>query len=81
MTKLSRFGILTLVDVNSHSGKYGHKYLHLHRFYCISLVLRRIFSFLNNAKNLDPSYEMDLDLLDCLGRVKTRIIAKFHGTV
>ena len=28
------------------------------------------FSFLNNPKNLDPSYKMDLDLLDCLGRVK-----------
>ena len=28
------------------------------------------FSFQNNPKNLDPSYKMDLDLLDCLGRVK-----------
>ena len=28
------------------------------------------FSFQNNPKNLDPSYEMDLDLWDCLGRVK-----------
>ena len=28
------------------------------------------FSFQNNLKNLDPSYKMDLDLWDCLGRVK-----------
>ena len=29
------------------------------------------FFFLpNNPKNLDPSYKMDLDLWDCLGRVK-----------
>ena len=33
----------------------------------------------NNPKNLDPSCKMDLDLWDCLGRVK-RIIAKFHKT-
>ena len=28
------------------------------------------FSFQNNPKDLDSSYKMDLDLLDCLGRVK-----------
>ena len=28
------------------------------------------FSFQNNSKNLDPSYKMDLDLWDCLGRPK-----------
>ena len=28
------------------------------------------FFFQNNPKNLDPSYKMDLDLWDCLGRVK-----------
>ena len=28
------------------------------------------FSSKNNPKNLDPSYKMDLDLWDCLGRVK-----------
>ena len=27
-------------------------------------------SFQNNPKDLDPSCKMDLDLLDCLGRVK-----------
>ena len=28
------------------------------------------FSFQNNPKNLDPCYKMDLDLWDCLERVK-----------
>ena len=28
------------------------------------------FSFQNNPKNLDPSLKTDLDLWDCLGRVK-----------
>ena len=36
------------------------------------------FSFQNNPKDVDPSYKMDLDLRDCLGRVKIGIIAKFH---
>ena len=30
----------------------------------------RALSFLNNPKNLDPSYKMDLDFWDCLGRKK-----------
>ena len=39
--------------------------------YHISLVIRHeFFSFHNNPKNLDLSYKMDLDLWDCLGRVK-----------
>ena len=29
--------------------------------------MRQLFFF---PKNLDPSYKMDLDFLDCLGRVK-----------
>ena len=29
-----------------------------------------IFSFQNNPKDLDLSYKMDLDLWDCLGRLK-----------
>ena len=33
-------------------------------------VYKTVFSFQNNPKNLDPSYKMDLDLWDCLGRVK-----------
>ena len=36
----------------------------------ISLVIRWSFSLQNNPKNLDLSYKTDLDLLDCLGRVK-----------
>ena len=28
------------------------------------------FSFQNNPKDLDPACKMDLDLWDCLGRVK-----------
>ena len=32
-------------------------------------------------KNLDTSYKLDLDFLDCLGRVKTCITANFHRTV
>ena len=28
------------------------------------------FSFQNNPENLDPSFKMDLDLWECLGRVK-----------
>ena len=31
---------------------------------------KTVFSFLNNPKNLDPSCKMDLDLSDCIGRVK-----------
>ena len=39
--------------------------------YCISSVIgQSFFSFQNNLKNLDPSYKMDLDIWDCLGRVK-----------
>ena len=37
--------------------------------YRISLVIR-VFFFQNNPKNLDLSYKTDLDLRDCLGRVK-----------
>ena len=38
--------------------------------YRISSDIRRIFSFQNNPKDLDPSYKTDLDLWDCLGRLK-----------
>ena len=36
-------------------------------FFCYKTV--RVFFFPNNHKNLDPSYKMDLDLWDCLGKV------------
>ena len=48
--------------------------------YRISSGIRRRFSFLNNPKDLDPSSKMDLDLLDCLGRVKLVLLQKFHRT-
>ena len=39
--------------------------------YHISTVIRQsFFSFKNNPKDLDLSCKMDLDLWDCLGRVK-----------
>ena len=48
--------------------------------YRISSVIRRsFFSFQNNPKNLDPSYKMDLDLWDCLGRVKLLLQQNFLG--
>ena len=53
---------------------------HLTWIYRISSIIRRSFSFQNNPKDLDPSCKMDLDLWDCLGRVKIGIIAKFHRT-
>ena len=38
--------------------------------YHISSVIRQSFSLPEQSQNLDPSYKMDLDLWDCLGRVK-----------
>ena len=40
-----------------------------HSNYRISSVIRQFFFFQTNLKDLDPSCKMDLDLLDCLGRV------------
>ena len=34
-------------------------------------------SLVNNPKNLDPSYEMDLDFLDCFGRENTILQQNF----
>ena len=57
------------------------QYLCLTFCYRISLVIRQSFLFLpKHPKNLDPSYKMDLDLKDCLGRVKLVLVAKFHRT-
>ena len=39
-------------------------------YYRIFSVIRQFFSFQNKPKVLDPSYKMDLDLWDYLGRVK-----------
>ena len=35
------------------------------------------FSLQNNPKDLDPSSKTDLDLLDCLGRVKFLLYQNF----
>ena len=43
-----------------------------------------LFSFQNNSKNLDPSYKtykMDLDIWDCLGRVKLVLQQNFIGLI
>ena len=36
----------------------------------------QVLPFLNNPKDLDPSYKMDLDFQDCFGRKKLHLIAK-----
>ena len=47
-------------------------------FFCYT---KKFFSFQNNPKSLDLSYKTDLDLWDCLRRVKHLYpIAKFHRT-
>ena len=38
--------------------------------YRIYFVIVQVLPFLNNLKDLDPSYKMDLDLWDCFGREK-----------
>ena len=40
-----------------------------------------LFSFQNNPKKLDPSYKMDLDLWDCLGRVILILRHNFIGLI
>ena len=40
------------------------------KLYHISSVFRQSMFIQKNLKNLDPSYKMDLDFLDCLGRLK-----------
>ena len=39
------------------------------------------FSFQNNPKNLDLSYKTDLDLWNCLGRVKLTLKPNFIGLI
>ena len=40
-----------------------------------------MFSFENNPKNIDSSYRMDLNLPDCLGRVKLVLYQNFMGLI
>ena len=39
------------------------------------------FSFQNNPKDLNPSCKTDLDLWDCLGRVKLILMQNFIGLI
>ena len=39
------------------------------------------YSFQNSPKNLDPSYKTDLDLWDCLRRVKVVFYQNFIGLI
>ena len=39
------------------------------------------FSFRNNPKDLDPSCQMDLNLWDCLGRVKLVVQQNFRRLI
>ena len=39
------------------------------------------FFFSNNQKKLDPFYKMDLDLWDCLGRVKFVLQQNYIGLI
>ena len=64
----------------------GAFFLHLH--YMVRAYIQipyffryktEIFSFPNNPKNLDPAFKMDLDLFDCLGRVKLVLWQNFIG--
>ena len=36
----------------------------------------RVLPFLNNPKDLDPSYKMDLDFWDCFGRKKHHLVSE-----
>ena len=44
--------------------------LRVNKYQASIIFLWSFFSIQNNPKNLDPSYKMNLDLWDCLGRVK-----------
>ena len=52
---------------------YGYKHVFMEISAGRTVFLRLqdgVFSFQNNPKDLDPSCKTDLDLWDCLGRVK-----------
>ena len=56
--------------------------IRLHLGYRIFSVIRqRFFSLQNDPKNLDPSSKTDLDLWDCLGRVKLVLLQNFIGLI
>ena len=37
---------------------------------------QQVLPFQNNLKDLDPSYKTDLDLWDCFGRKKIRLVSE-----
>ena len=41
-----------------------------------NIAIIRVLSVPNNPKDLDPSYKMDLDFWDCLGRKKLGVITE-----
>ena len=41
-----------------------------------NFAIIRVLPFLNNLKDLDPSYKMDLDLWDCFGGKKIHLISE-----
>ena len=49
--------------------------------YHISSIIRQSFSFQNNPKDLDLSCKTDLDLWDCLGRIKLVLLQNFIGLI
>ena len=55
--------------LHRHAALHRHASLFVYlKYYPTYLDIRwSFFSFRNNFKDLDPSYKMDLDLLDCLG--------------
>ena len=46
-----------------------------------SLIRLIFFPFQNNLKNLDLSYKTDLDLWNCLGKVKLVFQQNFKGLI
>ena len=48
--------------------------------YRFSSVIRQFFSIRKNAKILDSSYKIDLDLWKCLKKGKPCIISECHRT-
>ena len=48
-----------------------------YRYHISSVIRQRFFSIQNNKKNLDPSHKTDLDLWDCLGRIKLVLLQTF----
>ena len=55
--------------------------LHEYILYFLAYKMEFFFSFQNNPKNLGQSYMMDLDLWDCLERVKLELQQNCIGLI